>query len=66
MTVHMAAVKYDIDYRVTFPSNNLLEENCVEYGPSVNEKKEPVVILLGWAGCKDHHLAKYSSIYEKR
>jgi len=25
----------------------------------------PVVILLGWAGCKQRHLKKYSAIYEK-
>ncbi|XP_071983670.1 transmembrane protein 53 [Engystomops pustulosus] len=28
-----------------------------------DQQREPVVILLGWAGCKDKHLAKYSSIY---
>ncbi|KAJ6659506.1 hypothetical protein lerEdw1_018741 [Lerista edwardsae] len=26
----------------------------------------PVVILLGWAGCKDRHLLKYSAIYLKK
>ncbi|XP_053100309.1 transmembrane protein 53 [Hemicordylus capensis] len=26
----------------------------------------PVVILLGWAGCKDRYLAKYSTIYLKK
>lgn len=25
---------------------------------------EPVVFLLGWAGCLDKHLSKYSKIYE--
>lgn len=25
--------------------------------------EEPVVILLGWAGCRDKHLTKYSSMY---
>lgn len=68
----MAAVKYDIDYRVTFPSPKPSGENCVKYGLSINEsnaeqsKKEPVVILLGWAGCENRHIAKYSAIYEKR
>lgn len=28
--------------------------------------KEPVVILLGWAGCKDKHLSKYSAIYNEQ
>ncbi|NXD14191.1 TM53B protein, partial [Nothocercus nigrocapillus] len=27
---------------------------------------QPVVILLGWAGCQDRHLAKYSAIYSQR
>lgn len=69
----MAVVKYDIDYRVTFPStNNPSYEKSVKYGHSINEsnveqsKKEPVVILLGWAGCENRHIAKYSAIYEKR
>lgn len=26
----------------------------------------PIVLLLGWAGCQDKHLAKYSKIYEDR
>ena len=27
---------------------------------------EPVVILLGWMGCKDKHLVKYSSFYDNK
>uniref|UniRef100_A0A672UQH6 Transmembrane protein 53 n=1 Tax=Strigops habroptila TaxID=2489341 RepID=A0A672UQH6_STRHB len=27
---------------------------------------QPVVILLGWAGCQDRHLAKYSAIYSQK
>jgi len=30
------------------------------------EKDVPVIILLGWAGCKRQHLKKYSAIYEKK
>lgn len=29
-------------------------------------KRLPVVILLGWGGCRDKNLAKYSAIYHKR
>lgn len=29
-------------------------------------KQQPVVILLGWGGCRDKNLAKYSAIYHKR
>ncbi|NXP27222.1 TM53B protein, partial [Scytalopus superciliaris] len=27
---------------------------------------QPVVILLGWAGCQDRYLAKYSAIYSRK
>ncbi|XP_076829043.1 transmembrane protein 53 isoform X2 [Brachyhypopomus gauderio] len=48
-----------IDYNIVFPE------------PQVSEKywrgsKEPVVILLGWAGCRDKHLSKYSAIYNQQ
>lgn len=26
----------------------------------------PIVLLLGWAGCQDKYLVKYSQIYEER
>ncbi|KAK2539786.1 Tmem53, partial [Columba guinea] len=29
-------------------------------------EREPVVILLGWAGCRDKYLAKYSAIYSQK
>ena len=29
------------------------------------QEKEPVVFLIGWAGCTDTHLAKYSNMYAK-
>lgn len=31
-----------------------------------NEENVPVVLLLGWAGCQDKYLQKYSKIYEDR
>ncbi|XP_060629353.2 transmembrane protein 53 [Anolis sagrei] len=40
------------------------ELGCVVEEPSQqNAVNMPVVILLGWAGCKDRHLEKYSTIY---
>ncbi|XP_033333816.1 transmembrane protein 53 [Megalopta genalis] len=30
------------------------------------EDKRPVVVLLGWAGCQDRYLAKYSAIYKEK
>ncbi|CAH1773756.1 unnamed protein product, partial [Owenia fusiformis] len=57
-------------FHVTFPSLNLSErpseDNGNEQNQCISEEKEPVVILLGWVGCKDKYLAKYSAFYEKR
>ncbi|XP_034944434.1 transmembrane protein 53 [Chelonus insularis] len=30
------------------------------------DAERPVVVLLGWAGCQDKYLAKYSAIYEEK
>lgn len=66
----------DLDYYIMFPSfppspkdststaggQDQREEFVFVY----EEDKRPVVILLGWAGCQDRYLAKYSSIYEEK
>ncbi|XP_075037706.1 transmembrane protein 53 [Mixophyes fleayi] len=46
----------DLDYTLVLPEAAL--QAC-----QWDQQREPVVILLGWAGCKDQYLAKYSSIY---
>ncbi|KAH9366553.1 hypothetical protein HPB48_017452 [Haemaphysalis longicornis] len=46
----------DLEYDITFPS--------ADKELALPTTKEPVVYLLGWAGCKDRHLSKYGSIYE--
>jgi hypothetical protein len=59
----------DIEYDITFPSPNtgvdegdeMLNDYVIE-----GESVEPVIIFIGWAGCKPKHLAKYCKIYEKR
>ncbi|XP_009323880.1 PREDICTED: transmembrane protein 53-like [Pygoscelis adeliae] len=38
-------------------------ENSTERG---HGDGQPVVILLGWAGCQDKYLAKYSAIYSQK
>ncbi|XP_062338136.1 transmembrane protein 53 [Osmerus eperlanus] len=48
-----------IDYNIVFPDALISERHW-------HGTKEPVVILLGWAGCKDKHLTKYGSIYNKQ
>ncbi|XP_044224263.1 transmembrane protein 53 [Thunnus albacares] len=49
----------EIDYNIVFPDAGTSERYW-------QGTKEPVVILLGWAGCKDKHLSKYSSIYNEQ
>lgn len=49
----------EIDYNIVFPDAGTSERHW-------QGTKEPVVILLGWAGCKDKHLSKYTSIYNEQ
>ncbi|KAM3668665.1 transmembrane protein 53 isoform X1 [Ammospiza nelsoni] len=38
-------------------------EGSADRGPA---EGQPVVILLGWAGCQDKYLAKYSAVYSQK
>ncbi|XP_019724917.1 transmembrane protein 53 [Hippocampus comes] len=49
----------EMDYNIVFPDEATSETHW-------QGTKEPVVILLGWAGCRDKHLTKYSSIYNEQ
>ena len=55
----------DLDYHVTFPSPSQ-DEDGGERANTPNPENEPVVILLGWLGCQEKHLAKYSEMYTKK
>ncbi|XP_041752070.1 transmembrane protein 53 isoform X2 [Coregonus clupeaformis] len=48
-----------MDYNIVFPDALISDRHW-------HGTNEPVVILLGWAGCRDKHLAKYSSIYNEQ
>lgn len=64
----------DLDYYIMFPSFPPSPKDPTAAGQDQREEfvfvyeedKRPVVILLGWAGCQDRYLAKYSSIYEEK
>ncbi|XP_018429244.1 PREDICTED: transmembrane protein 53 [Nanorana parkeri] len=49
----------DFDYSIFLPEPGLP-------GSRWDQQREPVVILLGWAGCKEQHLDKYSNFYRKQ
>uniref|UniRef100_T1J1M2 Transmembrane protein 53 n=1 Tax=Strigamia maritima TaxID=126957 RepID=T1J1M2_STRMM len=57
----------DLEYHVTFPSPTPRTASSQENDDFVYvgwDDKEPVVVLLGWSGCRDRDLAKYSALYE--
>lgn len=66
----------DLDYYIMYPSfppspkdptsTATGQDQREEFVFVYEEDKRPVVILLGWAGCQDRYLAKYSSIYEEK
>lgn len=66
----------DLDYYIMFPSfppspkdptlATVGQDQREEFVFVYEEDKRPVVILLGWAGCQDRYLAKYSAIYEEK
>ena len=56
----------DIEYDITFPSPVSIPDEDEDADGNYLGQKEPVVILLGWLGCKEKHIAKYSQIYDQR
>ena len=65
----------DFEYDITFPirrtgrlddaAQSVADLEDLEFDEDYNGL-EPVVFLLGWAGCKDKYLAKYSEFYEQK
>jgi len=51
----------DLDYEITFPSPVAGESPGLAL-----DRKEPVVIILGWMGCNEKYLSKYGQIYDER
>ncbi|OAD52765.1 Transmembrane protein 53 [Eufriesea mexicana] len=66
----------DLDYYIKFPSfppspkdptlTTGSQDQREEFVFVYKENKRPVIVLLGWAGCQDKYLAKYSAIYEEK
>uniref|UniRef100_A0A2K6EN50 Transmembrane protein 53 n=1 Tax=Propithecus coquereli TaxID=379532 RepID=A0A2K6EN50_PROCO len=56
-----------LDYTIEIPDQPCWsQKNSPSQGGKEAGTRQPVVILLGWGGCKDKNLAKYSAIYHKR
>ncbi|KAL2716592.1 transmembrane protein 53 isoform X1 [Vespula squamosa] len=69
----------DLEYCIMFPSfppspkdptltssTNNGQDHKEEFVFVYEEDKRPLVVLLGWAGCQDRYLAKYSAIYKEK
>lgn len=60
-----------LEYFIKFPTPNFRQDSTETTAESdyvfvYNETNVPIVLLLGWAGCQDRYLMKYSKIYEDR
>ncbi|XP_069335957.1 transmembrane protein 53 isoform X3 [Eulemur rufifrons] len=57
----------ELDYTIEIPDQPCWsQKNSPSQGGKEAGTRQPVVILLGWGGCRDKNLAKYSAIYHKR
>lgn len=50
----------------TAPGTNGSPESDYVFVVNGETSNIPIVLLLGWAGCQDKYLMKYSKIYEDR
>uniref|UniRef100_A0A5F5Q2D2 Transmembrane protein 53 n=1 Tax=Equus caballus TaxID=9796 RepID=A0A5F5Q2D2_HORSE len=57
----------ELDYTIEIPDQPCRsQENSPNRGGKEAGTRQPLVILLGWGGCADKNLAKYSAIYHER
>lgn len=71
---HFLPRQDSLEYFIKFPPpvsavDKMYPENgCTEcdFDFATDESSTPIVLLLGWAGCQDRYLMKYSKIYEDR
>ncbi|XP_034668710.1 transmembrane protein 53 [Drosophila subobscura] len=54
-----------LEYFIKFPKPSA-ENDFVLADNDSEDNNIPIVMLLGWAGCQDRYLMKYSKIYEDR
>lgn len=53
-------------YRNEQTTNGFEQNEADDFVFVYNDTHVPIVLLLGWAGCQDRYLMKYSKIYEDR
>nr|AAL90375.1 RE54285p [Drosophila melanogaster] len=55
-----------LEYFIKFPKPSSKNEFVLAKDHDGEDSHVPIVMLLGWAGCQDRYLMKYSKIYEER
>ncbi|KAH8272204.1 hypothetical protein KR018_011112, partial [Drosophila ironensis] len=55
-----------LEYFIKFPKPSIEKYFALTNTNEINDDNVPIVLLLGWAGCQDRYLLKYSKIYEER
>lgn len=61
----MADSSNEFEYHLKFPTTHFYDMGHTSDGyDKMIDSKVPVVVLLGWAGCRDKYLSKYSAVYE--
>ncbi|XP_058536224.1 transmembrane protein 53 [Ochotona princeps] len=56
----------ELDYTIEIPDQPFWSQKDPGTAGKETGLRQPVVILLGWGGCRDKNLAKYSAIYHTR
>nr|ACN94622.1 GA20925 [Drosophila miranda] len=55
-----------LEYFIKFPKPSAENDFVLANDNDNEDNNVPIVMLLGWAGCQDRYLMKYSKIYEDR
>ncbi|EDV98992.1 transmembrane protein 53 [Drosophila grimshawi] len=62
---HQQETEDALEYFIKFPKPTA-DNDFVLISGNEEHNNVPIVMLLGWAGCQDRYLMKYSNIYEER
>ncbi|XP_016977190.1 transmembrane protein 53 [Drosophila rhopaloa] len=58
--------KDSLEYFIKFPKPSSENDFALVNTNDSEDNNVPIVMLLGWAGCQDRYLMKYSKIYEDK
>ncbi|KAH8357982.1 hypothetical protein KR084_006495 [Drosophila pseudotakahashii] len=64
--LHLPEQEDSLEYFIKFPKPSSENDFVLASANDFKDNNVPIVMLLGWAGCQDRYLMKYSKIYEDR